>query len=284
MTRAAEQAPGPDRRGFLLGACGAFLIGGTALAAPRVTGRLDLSDPAEALTAMLRMQARLDGRDAPWWYFGRIYGVVGELAPRLLVRFEGLEIMRLTPSADGEYAATGATTSFFQDPVTKEVLTTFANPYTGRTNTVTPNLLAGTPRAAAFYSARGVRPGRVAREEWLQTGLHLSWDYHEDMVWLSHDRVYPPGMPQPVGESSVARARLADLHDLGRAFVPAGFSSTYFAPWPKWMDMPDQPGHVIWHADGIKLDSVARLPAAFRARMQKHYPERLAAPAYDPKA
>jgi hypothetical protein len=192
--------------------------------------------------------------------------------------------MRLTALADGEYAATGVTTSFFQDPQTKEALTTFANPFTGKANAVTPNMIGGTGRAAAFFSTLGVRPGRVARDEWTYGGLHLTWDYHEDQVWLSHDRVYPPGMPQPMGESSVSRARIADLHDLGRPFVPAGFSSTYFAPWPKWMDMAGQPGHVIWHADGVKLESAARLPADFRARMEKLYPERLAAPAYDPNA
>ncbi len=110
---------------------------------------------------MLRLQGRLDGRDAPWWYFGRIYGVVGESAPRLLVRFEGLEIMRLTPWARASYAATGVTTSFFQDPWTKQVLTTLANPYTGKTNTVTPNLIGGTANPVPFYSTRGVRPARV---------------------------------------------------------------------------------------------------------------------------
>jgi hypothetical protein len=192
--------------------------------------------------------------------------------------------MRLTLTTEGEYAATGVTTSFFEDPRTKEVLATLANPYTGKTNTVTPNLIGGTGRAAAYYSTQGVRPGRVARDEWAYGGLHLTWDYHEEQVWLSHDRVYPPGMPQPMGESTVMRARIADLHDPGRPFVAAGFSSTYFAPWPKWMEMAGQPGHVIWHADGVKIESAARLPADFRARMEKLYPERLAAPAYDPKA
>jgi hypothetical protein len=33
----------------------------------------------------------------------------------------------------------------------------------------------------------------------------------------------------------------------------------------------------------VKLESVANLPAPFRAQMEKLYPERLAAPAFDPQ-
>jgi hypothetical protein len=273
---------GGDRRGFILGSAGALLLATTRASTQPAGGALDLSRPDEALTAMLRMQGRLDGRDSPWWYFGRIYGVVGESAPRLLVRFEGLEIMRLTSSGPGEYAATGVTTSFFQDPRSKTVIDTFANPYTGQANAVTANRLGGTAEPITFYSTRGVRPGRVAAADWKDDGLHLTWDFHGDMVWLSHDRVYPPGRPEPMGESSVARAKLADVQQLARAFVPAGFSSTYFAPWPKWMDMAGRPGHVIWHADGVKLDSIAELPAWFRERMEREYPERLRALPYQP--
>lgn len=274
------QVAGPDRRGFILGMLGALALPAAARAGSAAAAGIpgvDLADPAQALEAMMRIQGRLDGRDAPWWYFGRIYGMVGESAPRLLVRYEGLEIMRLTPAAGGEYAATGVTTSFFQDPFSKAVLETLANPYTGRTVQVTPNLLGGTANPVSFYSAKGLRPGRVPAADWKPSGLHLTWDFHGDTVWFTHDRVYPPGIPQPMGESSVVRAKVADVADRGRAFVPASFSSTYFAPWPKWLDMAGQPGHVIWHADGVKLDSIAELPADFRARCEKLFPERLRA-------
>jgi hypothetical protein len=281
-----------ERRSFLLAATGAFVYSGTALAAAAKdagraardlgpSARLDLNDPDDALTAMLRMQGRLDNKDSPWWYFGRIYGLLPGQAPVPLVRYEGLEIMRLTKTPEGEYAATGVTTSFFMDWRTKEVLDTFANPVSGRTNAVKANMIGGKPgAAAAFYSPKGVRPGRMAAADWRPDGLNLSWDTYGDDIWLSNDRTYPPGLPQPMGESSVSRARRADLHDLERPFVPASFSSTYFAPWPAWMEMQGQPGHVVWHADGLKLESVDKLPAHFRRWMDQRHPERLAAPPY----
>jgi len=275
-----DLGPGSDRRGFLLGMAGALLA--APVFAGAHSGKLDLSKPEDAFTAKLRMQGRLDERDAPWWYFGRIYGIVGETAPRLLVRFEGLEIPRFTKTLEGQYAASGVTTSFFQDPYTKQVLQEFKNPYTGKTNAVSPNMLGGTADPVVFHSIRGTRPARVAEADWTYGSGHDVWDFHDEHVWISHDRVYPPGIPQPMGESSVGRARLEDLLDTSRAYCPAGFSSTYFAPWPRWMEMAGQPGHVVWHADGVKLDGIDALPRDFRERMEKLYPDRLYAKPWKP--
>ena len=83
-----------------------------------------------------------------------------------------------------------------------------------------------------------------------------------------------------MAEASFARTRISELHDLERVFVPAWFSSTYIAPWPFWMEMADHPGHVIWHAEGLKLQSIDGLPVAFRERMEEQMPDRLYAPPY----
>lgn len=268
-----------ERRSFLFAATGAFVFGAAAPALRAATSPgLDLERPEDALTAMLRIQHRLDGEDAPWWYFGRIYGMLPGRAPVPLFRYEGLEIGRVFRAGD-EYGVTGVTTSFFLDWNTKERLDRFDNPVSGEVNEVRPNLIGGRAGfVAAWYSARGVRPGRVPPAEWRPDGLHISWDRYGDSIWLSHDRSYPPGLPQPAGESSVARASVADVLDTDRAFVPASFSSTYFAPWPAWMEMEGQPGYVIWHADGLKLESVERLPARFRRWMEDGYADRLHTP------
>lgn len=271
-----------ERRSLLFAATGAFVFAGAAPVVARdvsASSRPEAADPADTLTAMLRMQHRLDGRDAPWWYFGRIYAMLPGRSPLPLFRYEGLEISRVLPAVDGEYPITGVTTSFFLDWRTKERLSTFDNPVSGRRNTVQPNLIGGREGfIAVWYSARGARPGRMPAGQWQPDGLHVTWDHYGDEVWLSHDRSYPPGLPAPMGEASVARARLADLRDAGRAFVPASFSSTYFAPYPSWMEMQDQPGYVIWHADGVKLESVDDLPAHFRRWMEDGYSDRLHTP------
>ena len=42
---------------------------------------LDLDDPEDALTAMVKMRASLLPEDCPNWYFGTIYGVLPGKAP-----------------------------------------------------------------------------------------------------------------------------------------------------------------------------------------------------------
>jgi hypothetical protein len=266
-----------DRRSFLFGAAGAFLLNANAGA----TAQVRVGTPAEALRTLVRVQARLDGRDTPWWYFGRIYGVVPNEPPKLLFRFEGLEIPRFTRIGEDEYAVTGVTTSFFCDSQTREVLKTFANPYTSEANPVAVNRIGGQDnRAFAFYGLAGVRFARDPAVPAPPGGLRLTWDFHGETAYMSHDREFPPGLPQPICESSVTRARIADLRDTGRPFVPAAFSSTHVSPWPQWMNMGGRPGHVVWHADGIKFESASELPAEFLRLMRSQFPDRLSAPDY----
>ncbi len=66
-----------------------------------------------------------------------------------------------------------------------------------------------------------------------------------------------------------------DLENRRLKSVPALFSSTYMAPWLGWMGMQGQPGHTIWHADGIKLASVEELPEAYLERIRRLHPGQL---------
>jgi hypothetical protein len=149
---------------------------------------------------------------------------------------------------------------------------------------VAPNRIGGDgKRAFAFYTPAGVRFARSGALAGDGAGLRLGWSFHGDTAYLSHERDFPPGLPQPLLESSCTRARIADLRDGRRAFVPAAFSSTYVNRWPRWMDMSGQPGHSVWHADGLKFESTRDLPAEFLQRMQTQFPERLSAPGYQPE-
>ena len=61
--------------------------------------------------------------------------------------------------------------------------------------------------------------------------------------------------------------------ELGR--LPTVFSSTVTMPWADWMEMGDEPGHLLWHAAGAKLGSIDELPADYRQRAEAEYPERM---------
>ena len=248
--------------------------------ASRGVGPIRFADRRAEMLAMIRVQADVAGRIAPWWYTGYIYGMRPGEQPRKLVRFEGSEINLFTPQADGTFVQTGRTTSFFSDIDSEQVLESWVNPYTGATVAVRANLLGGAGRAV--WSEAGIDPqfgpaiaaGGAAPTSSPQP-LHITWTRYGSRIWVRHDRAYPPGMPAPIGESSTSLIERRDLDNHRLTSIPALFASTYMAPWPTWMGMQGQPGHVIWHADGLKLDRIEDLPAPYLDRLRRLHPQQL---------
>jgi hypothetical protein len=238
----------------------------------------DLTDASENLRNMVRMQGSLAERDVPWWFSGVIFGVRGESeTPRPLVRFEGMEIYWFKHVSDG-YQLNGHTVTFFRDFTTNEFLHEFVNPYTGRTDIVKPAVQGG--NLGFRYTLRGIWPEKLSGEPFGDVSkkpLRLQWHAMADYVWLQHQTVYPPGMPPMHGQRQSMFATRRDFTNVGLETLPAAFSSTVFMRWLRWMDMRDEPGHVIWHASGVKLGSIAELPPEYRARAEREYPERMSA-------
>jgi hypothetical protein len=244
---------------------------------PAGAGPVRFADPQRELEAVIRVLGDLTGREAPWWYTGVVLGVRPGEEPRPLVRFEGSEINRFTPQADGSFVLTASTVSFFQDLETGEVLDTWHNPFTGRTVPVQANVLSG--RGHVVWSRAGVQPVFPNMPAPVSP-LHVHWVSHGPWVWMRHDRVYPPGMPQPRAEASSMLVERRALEDDSLAAVPTHFSASYVVRYSSWMQMPDDAGHAVWHASGLKLESVEQYPQPFLERMRRLHPDRLSAPRF----
>ncbi|MDP6151640.1 MAG: hypothetical protein QGH46_10490, partial [Gammaproteobacteria bacterium] len=109
-----------NRRHFLqVGAAAGWVTPVAAWGEQAIKKTLDLKDPGDCLTAMVKMRASLEAVDSPNWYFGTIYGVLPGQAPVPMVDYEGSEIDYYERQADGSYRAYGATVSFFRDTVTR---------------------------------------------------------------------------------------------------------------------------------------------------------------------
>jgi hypothetical protein len=246
-------------------------------AAPRGGALPDFSDPAVNLRQLVRMQGSLREEDVPWWFTGVIFAVVGEQQPRPLVRFEGMEVYWFRRLEDG-FLLGGNTVTFFRDFETNEFLREFRNPWTGALDEVRPAVQGG--NLGFRYARNGIWPARLSGEALgsvPEGSLRLQWHALGEHVWLQHQTVYPPGVPPMHGQRQtmfVARERLLDERI---AALPAVFSSTVFMGWLKWMNMKDRPGHVIWHASGAKLRSIAELPREYREHAEREFPERMTA-------
>ena len=238
----------------------------------------DFDDPAANLRHMVRMQGSLREEDVPWWFTGVIFAVRGDNeTPRPLVRFEGMEIYWFQHVGTG-YVLGGNTVTFFRDFETNEFLREFRNPWTGRIDEVKPAVQGG--NLGFSYSTDGIWPVRLNGAtfgEPRRAPLRLQWHVLGSHVWLQHQTVYPPGMPPMHGQRQSMFAQVTDLANPRLEALPSAFSSTVFMGWLKWMDMKGEPGHVIWHASGVKLRNIGELPSEYRARAEREYPERMTA-------
>jgi hypothetical protein len=263
-----------SRRTFFAAAAGFAAL---PVSAGGKSGQLpNLSNPAENLSGMLRMQASREEEDVPWWFDGTIYGIVGEQAPLPLVRFEGWEVYWVRALEGGSFELTGHTVSFFYDVDTGQRLDTFDNPYTGKRNKVTAAVQGGGAGHGFNYSVDGVRPTKFL-DKMPDKPLRLRWSSVRDVIWMHSETVYPPGLPPPRKQRQTMFARIKDFVNPEIASIPATFSSTVFQPWPRWMEMEGRAGHAIWHASGAKIDSLDDLPVAFRQRLEREHPDRMTA-------
>jgi hypothetical protein len=213
------QQPTITRRQLLVGA-GAVSLSAqsiTAAAKPAAIKRtLDLDDPNDALTALIKMRASLIAEDVPNWYFGTIYGVVPGKAPVPMVDYEGSEIDYFERQADGSYLGYAATVSFFRDTRTRKRLTTFQNPITGKVNEVTPNSIK--VRAHYIYSIYGEKRSDDPRPLGTTPIIHksLKWTESGDQIWLNLRRPYPPELTMGEDEAPVTPLFFSERRDLTR--------------------------------------------------------------------
>lgn len=261
---------------LILGAGMGGGVGATSMASADSGPETWRSD--EHLRNLVRMQGSLREEDVRWWFTGVIFGVRGESeTPRPLVRFEGMEVYWFSHRGDG-FQLGGHTVTFFRDFETGEFLYEFANPYTGKREAVKPAVQGGNLGFA--YTRDGIWPVRLDGTpfgEPVKKPLRVQWHEMGPHIWLQHQTIYPPGMPAMHGQRQTIFAQRNDLLDSRQDSVAASFSSVVFMNWLKWMDMKDQPGHVIWHASGVKLQSMDQLPRDYRQRAEKEYPDRLSA-------
>lgn len=256
---------GPSRRDLIGAGVGLAAVPTSAFAA-------GLNHSADG---QIKMEACLDGHPAIWSYSGFIYAVRPDERPRAIFGIAGASANWATRQSDGGWRMTGATMSFFRDPESGAFLDRFANPFTGRSAEVRPNILSG---GAMSYPADGGSPrfiGQSRAGETTPGGFNhadpsrplgrVVWARTAQSVMLTTDHAFEvPVQPQLEARTIFADVRLFDDRRLER--MPARFVTSTIVPWLRFMDMAGAPGHLVWHCAGEKLFDVANLPLDYRAR------------------
>jgi hypothetical protein len=276
--RNLQRASQPVSRRGLLQASAAAALAGVPLAGragslasadmvnrgARVESRLVFyEDPLEHQRQSFRIQRNLyDEGDVLFWYHFTMFTVVSGRRPEAVVRWEGIELSHHRKLGEGVYRIHGHNLSFPRDLGSGRWTDHAVNPETGATVAVPPMALTGDP--GYVYTPEGVVPldnpeaaPRIRMEQFL---------VEDDLVKLEVVRQPPASWPATFIETSSnwSDRELFERDEL--LSLPTGTAGGYIFPWPAWLQMGDQPGHMFatWH--GRKLASAAQLPAEFRAR------------------
>ena len=233
----------------------------------------DLTLPVNNLLNLMRMQSTLGYEDqVPWHYNGTLYFQKGSEQPIPMVKIEGMESYKVIPQDDGSYEILGNMLTFFRDVDSGEMIRDYRNPYTGKVNKVSPNIRRASLGRGLNISTMGSRPTSFI-DQMPDKPLILDWTFGPKTVWLHNQTSYPPGLSPPRVQRMTMFAPLDEFLDPNNLSLSTMFTATVLMPWLPWMDMDDVEGHTLWHASGVKLDSIDQLPEEYSKRMMAEHPE-----------
>jgi hypothetical protein len=241
---------------------------------PRMESRLfSYDDPEEHQIQSFRILRNThDDADVLFWYHFTMFTIVEGFAPRPVVRWEGIEFSHHRRLAKSIYRIHGHNLSFPRDLRTGLWTDSALNPITGAKVKVPP--LALTQDPGYLYTPKGVVPlddpgasPRIRTEQFL---------VEDDLIKIEQVRVAPASWPATFVETSTNWCNRSLFEDTTLPSLPTGTSGGYIFPFPTWLNMGEQQGHMFATWSGRKLGSVAELPDEFVRRAMPEHSDLLA--------
>ena len=238
-----------------------------------------MNDPKKMLETFVRVEGDLAGGICPWRWHGYLVAVTPDRNPEVLFACEGGETKRVFVRDDG-YEVWSKGMTMFKDPVTGEVLNgkAWKNPFTGAMNVVKPNVIGSKTlyRVEADGRIIGTSVDKEARFPMPPMELKLGFLEIGDKLQITGQRSYPEKRPIPMAEYGTTTAELAQVRDAACPRVEAVFAAAFLAPWQPFLEMPQQPGHALWHAVGRKMEGFDGLSAEYLEQAKVYIPDVLA--------
>ncbi|MEM1092542.1 MAG: DUF1838 family protein [Pseudomonadota bacterium] len=281
MTMNQSDLVSPDRRS-LLGVAGLGFAAGVSgawtepLAAAEFADSPDLQDPwmrepEQAFRNFLRVQGDLSGLIAPQWWRGAYLAIYPDRNPELLFRMEGCEMKRIVDLGGGRYEFQYQIFTSMKDPVTNETLNgkRWRNPITGKELTVEPNSSAA--NRTVSLSDRGIVETREGRD--FEAVIHSFWTAQGPFAMHAGFKDRPSKRPLPLKAFATSFFDRAAAADFNAPRLDVRFCTNFIAPFQRWMEMPQDAGHAVWHASGHKARDVASLPESYMKELMAYKPE-----------
>ncbi len=282
--------------GLALSSFGLAAIPKILPAAATARSELNLSLPAQLLSASIKMRGSLDERLAFVWMRGIRYTLVnGEALP--LCGYVGGSITRYRQLSEEAFEFLLYEVSYYTDLATGEVLKTLRMPYTNKDVEV-PLYRTGPGRHVVMlsnqeeleWSEKKTTSAEMARQLAPDAKIFYRFDLRPaigfgDQVWIRSDsftRLVPNDSSQAgmfYKESITYQASHADLAKPDAREVNASLSFAIATAWRPWMQMSGVAGHTTCDGIGGKVMAMGAMPDDFLRFTAKHHPDVLENPA-----
>ena len=266
------------RREALAGAAG---IAGLALGAGAQAGAhqsLDLDNPRENLTALIKLQADTSGADVIGGFPGEVWGWVPGEGNKLLFRSYGIGASHAEEMEDG-WRFYHRELMYYLDPESGEILDTWVNPYTGKEVEVLHILNDPVHRFYAFEGGRFSFP-------WPYTVMgddlvfRISvFSFRDSVLSRSDYPVHSANDKYQASELWMMNGRVSEVMNPDITSASCVTSWARVGQWLPFMEMGNRPGVMVYHSDSYKLlEGVKQIPADILAHTEKNYPKYLESP------
>ena len=255
------------------------------VAAVPAMAELDPNDPADAMTISRKIGcSTIDGEAITYAWHGNLWVRRAGERDKLLFRIEGMNVRTCSTVSDPErgsgYKLVSREIMLYKDPKTDEVLSTWENPWTGKTNTVMH--VANDPVNFAQYEVG--RSGQPARWSGVIEGDLFR---QTNTVPLFYTNPLGGEFQKEVGGTYHATEMFNFFGDAGELLDPDTTTVmphvgwVHMSTWLPWMEMNGRDGLLYVHASGRKLESWDDLSDTMKAEIHKHYPDYVGPPPLD---
>jgi hypothetical protein len=236
------------------------------------------------LEALVKLSGSLDERLTLWWMEGLRYGVIDDIATPTFgfqIGFFNLH-QKISNNA---YRLTQMELTYYTDLESGELLETYDNPYTGKTNRVMQVRFGPMVRTQTL---EGLMPSDneagAVKSFNAQTGPVTAFDgdiWIPTAVSASVELPFPSKPTLNLNQHTTFHGKLVDVNDPDVLAAPANLIFNNALSWEPWLQMWDHPGYSMGRAWGKKLLSMDELPERYLKLVQKVHPKLIEDPLSD---
>ena len=236
----------------------------------------ELDTPEGQLRAFRRIQcSEVDGQAETYGWRGYAFSRVEGEPDRRLFNVEGMNIRQCVTVNDPErgegFRLITREILLYLDPQTNEVLRTWENPWTGKTNQVLH--VANDPVNQRPFFPRGERdfalPFQIVDGHWWFTST-VPLFYTNPLGGQFQDYV---GGKYHATEMFNFMGDIESLTDDDRDTADVAVGWVRMSNWLPWMEMGSRQGVMYMHTAGRKLSSYDLLPEVMKQEIELNYPE-----------